>query len=404
MESAAGVTVVALFVLWLGYWAPHLIRDRTELAAARAGDRFSGGLRVVAVSGGTVFSTRPTGQERGGAMTTGTGGSRLTGARPAPLALDPEDMETPAQRRVLAVQRARRAVRARRRFVLTLFLLLASLAAWAAVVAVPLHWVVGVVPTAVLVTALVLGRRAAIRARRAEDAVEAGRRAARQRATQARALANGGPYAPRNRMRVTEATDEVVLATKKGGVLDELLTVPEPVRAKVVDESGAPAAERADDDGAGEESPGVGGGAWDPVPVPLPTYVTKPAAPRVTSGSVSARASDGARKSGAGGDGVRAGGAGAGKPATEGAGANRTDDASARLAAAMRASAGMSTGEKHVSEEPAGDEPAERARAASSDSAAHPDEEELMRPAPRVPDETLAQPLERILARRRAAG
>ncbi|WP_460704326.1 hypothetical protein [Myceligenerans halotolerans] len=400
---------MALFVLWLGYWAPHLIRYRAELAAARTGDRFSGGLRVIAVSGGTVFRTRPTGPRRGGAMTTGTGGSRLTGARPAPLVRAPDDVETPEQRRALAEQRAHRAVRARRRFVLTFLLLLATLAAWACVVVVPLPWGVAASPTALLLTALVLGRRAAIRARRAENAVEAARRAARQRATQARALANGGPYAPRNRMRVTGAGEEVVPAAKKGGVLDELLTVPEPARSKVVDENGAPAAEAAADDAEDEESPGVGGGAWDPVPVPLPTYVTKPPASRVTAKAVAARMSESA-----------------GKGAVGKGGADKTgaDDASARLAAAMRASAGKPAaerppGEKAASARPAGEKPAGRVRVdadagggpgaesapgPSSDAATHPDEEELMRPAPRVRDETLAQPLEQILARRRAAG
>ncbi|MBE1874467.1 hypothetical protein [Myceligenerans pegani] len=370
-------------------------------------------------------------------MTTGTDGSRLTGARPAPLVRTPDDVETPAQRRALAEQRARRAVRARRRFVLTLFLLVTFLAAWAAVVAVPVHWGVAVAPTALLAVALALGRRAAVRARRAEDAIEAARRAARQRATQARALANGGPYAPRNRMRVTGATEEVVPAAKKGGVLDELLTVPEPASAKIVDESGAPAVEGATDGAAGEEGAGVGGGAWAPVPVPLPTYVTKPPAPQVTARPAAARVPDGKTTDGAATDG--AGRAGTGKT---GAGradgtsrAGRSDEASARLAAAMRASAGKpvvsgdpvaersaaerSAGERSAGERPAGERPAEHVRpgaevadgrgtehapAPSSDTAMHPDEEELMRPTPRVRDETLAQPLEQILARRRAAG
>ncbi|MBO0609384.1 hypothetical protein [Myceligenerans salitolerans] len=412
---------MALFVLWLGYWAPHLIRHRAQLAEARVGDRFSGGLRVVAVSGSTVFRTGQTGPSRGGAMTTGTGGSRLTGARPAPLVRNPDEVETPAQRRALAEQRARRAVRARRRFVLTLSLLLASLAAWACVVAVPLHWGVGAAPTALLLGALALGRRAAVRARRTEDAIDAARRAARQRATQARALANGGPYAPRNRLRV-EATDEVVRTTKKGGVLDELLTVPEPERARIVDESGAPAAEAPDGDAEGEESEGVGGGAWDPVPVPLPTYVTKPAAPRPTARLAAPRAAEGTGTDDASQDGVARAGANRAGDSRQG----RADDSSARLAAAMRASAGKPAapeerpaGETAGGGKPAGEWPAERVRAdgdtadesgterapaPSSGAAMHPDEEELMRPTPRVRDETLAQPLDQILARRRAAG
>lgn len=344
-------------------------------------------------------------------MTTGTGGSRLTGARPAPLVRASDDVETPAQRRALAEQRVRRMIHARRRFVLSLFLLLASLAAWIGVAAIPLHWGVAAVPSGFLLAALVLGRRAAIRARRAENAVEAARRAARQRATQARALANGGPYAPRNRMRVTESDPELVPPAKRGGVLDELLTAPEPERAKVVDESGAPAVEGADTDADAGASPGVGGGAWDPVPVPLPTYVTKPSAPQIAAKAAAARMSEAAK-----------GRSGKDAPAPAAA-----DDASARLAAAMRASAGKPgpkpAGEDLGTEQPASEKPAGRGRAevpaagapsggstpgTSSDTVTrpgtHPDEEELMRPAPQVRDETLAQPLEQILARRRAAG
>lgn len=371
-------------------------------------------------------------------MTTGHGGSRLTGARPAPAPRLPDDVVTPEQRRALAEQRARRAVRARRRFALTLVLLLASVAAAVAVVVVPLHWGVAAVPAVLLVTVLALGRRAAVAARRAEQAVETARREARQRATQARALANGGPYAPRNRLRVNGAAEQaggapaeggpaeggelVPAAKKSGGVLDEILTVPEPARAKVVDETGAPAAEPAAE--RPEAATGVGGGAWEPVPVPLPTYVTKPPARRLPARAaevVNGAGADAGAAGQAAGPG-RAGGAGqpAGRsagqasvqPAGGPAGDRPVDDKAARLAAAVRASAGIPTGETpavpaaaaadhqvpgHAS---AAGEPAP----SSSDTTMHPDEEELMRPAPRVREETLAQPLEQILARRRAAG
>ncbi|GAA1860266.1 hypothetical protein [Myceligenerans crystallogenes] len=394
MESAAGLSVMALFVLWLGYLVPQMIRQRAVLAQARAGDRFSGRMRVVAVSGEERRSPR-----RGGAMTTGHGGSRLTGARPAPAPHAPEDVETPEQLRALAGQRARRAVRARRRLALTLVLLLATVAAGVAVVVVPLHWGVTVVPGALLVAVLAMGRRAAVVARRAEQAVETARREARQRATQARALANGGPYAPRNRLRVTGAPGEaaggaevIPAARKSGGVLDELLSVPEPAGAKVVDETGAPAAE----DSAAQEAadaPGVGGGAWEPVPVPLPTYVTKPPARRLPARpAATAPAGDG--RAGAG-------------PADVGrsAAAQPADEKAVRLAAAVRASAGIPTGETPAVRPEREHTPEQDAAAASSSGTVRPPEEdELVRPAPRVRDETLAQPLEQILARRRAAG
>lgn len=324
--------------------------------------------------------------------------------------------ETPAQRKALAEQRTRRAVRARRRLVLTTVVLVATAVAWACVAANLVHWIAATGPTAVLLVLLVAGRRAAIRARRAEESVEAARRAARQRATQARALANGGPYAPRNRMRLSDD------ASRASGVLDEIMTVPEPTRAKIVDESGAPAIEGADDEPAPAEQ-SVGGGAWDPVPVPLPTYVTKaraprlPAAPSVRTEGVESAGGSGTVATGADGSGSATPAAGVTSARTEdpraddGHGGSSSDDSAARLAAAVRASAGFSSGASmsDAAEVPervpgSGEALTSEGAGASSDSGTHPDEEELMRPSPRVRDETLAQPLEQILARRRAAG
>ena len=402
MESAAGLTVVALFVLWFGYVVPQMIQHRVALVEARVEDRNSGGLRVVAVSGRT--------RRRGGAMTNGTH------SRPTPSS----DTETPARRRALAERRSRRAVRARRRLVVTSVVLVATVAAWACVATDLVHWAVAVCPTTLLVALLVAGRRAAVRARRAQEAVDSARRAAQRRATQARALANGGPYAPRNRLRLSDDS------SRAGGVLDEIMTVPEPAPAKIVDESGAPAIEGADDESAPAEQ-GVGGGAWDPVPVPLPTYVTKARAPRLpaapsarTEGVASVdvggsgevvTATDGVAPAGPSGSGVAGGRTG--DPRADAApGRSASDDSAARLAAAVRASAGISSGEASTvdtgdrpDETPgAGEVPTAEAAGPSSATGTHPDEEELMRPAPRVRDETLAQPLEQILARRRAAG
>ncbi len=202
-------------------------------------------------------------------------------------------------------------------------------------------------------------------------------RAARQRATQARALANGGPYAPRNRAQVvglaTRGSDTQTQAIPRVGgknVLDEILDGPEKpkvieVAAEVVDEVSSGTA-APDEPPAGAEPPS--GRAWDPVPVPLPTYVTKPKAPPRQPAALPAGSSSGKGAAGASG---RPGGAGASSavvPGTTAGGAGAGAGSAAKAADAVA-------------------------------------EDELLRgEPPRMKSETLGQPLEEILARRRAAG
>ncbi|MCF4119862.1 hypothetical protein L1785_02610 [Antribacter sp. KLBMP9083] len=362
MESPAGLTAVALFVLWLGYGVPYLVRHRHRLAEARIGDRFSSGLRVVAVGGTeklmanradstTVSAKIESGQ--GGAMAARTPVSRAqTGTPRTGAAVEVRRTMHVPDRLVRLEARARRAARARRRLIVTLLLLLASAAAWAGVVLDTLHWGVASVPSVLLVLVLALGRRAAVAARRADAMWAAARRAARSRATEARVLAGGGPHAPRNRLRVTgvavhgsDTTTQVIprVEKKKRDVLDEILEPePEPVKVVEVDERGVVPAP--------VEEPG--GLAWNPVPVPLPTYVTKPPAPRR-------------------------------EPVPLTGGTPVVPAASAPDAAP-------------------GSAPAEGAVA---DDAARRAEDDLLRgDVPHTRTETLAQPLEEILARRRAAG
>ncbi|WP_125776190.1 hypothetical protein [Antribacter gilvus] len=281
--------------------------------------------------------------------TPGTRGSAAS-TRPG-SALEIQPQLSARQRLVLFEARTRRAARARRRLIVTVLLFLSSAAAWTCVVLDLVHWGAAVAPSALLLLVLIAGRRAAIAARRAEAAWAAARHRARQRATQARALANGGPYVPRNRMRVTgvavhgsEAATQAIPLVEKRDILDEILDEPreEPVTVLEVDAKGvvAPA----------EEALG-GGLAWNPVPVPLPTYVTKPAAPRREPTPLASR-----------GESSRAGA------------------------------------------EPAAEAPSV-AEVLQPDIAEQRAEDELIRgDVPRTRTETLAQPLEEILARRRAAG
>ncbi len=382
VESTAGLTAVALFVLWLGYWLPSMVRRRAELADARVPDRFSGGLRIVAMSGSG---------RRGGAMVndgnrrgTGQGVPRVAHPTPRqglPLQIMVRGRPLTAERIRRVERRARRAARARRRFIVSIFLLVSSVVAWTLVGFDQLHWGAAVASSAMLLFVLFLGRRAARAARRADARWHATVRAARQRATQARALANGGPYAPRNRAQVvglaTRGSDTETQAIPRVGgknVLDEILDGPEKPRvievpAEVVDEAPSGAGSTADAPASADEPPS--GRAWDPVPVPLPTYVTKPRAPQRqpaalppgTAAPASGKASAGT----------------SGRPGDSGP-----------------SGSGSSPGAASGSTTAAG------AAEAGADAIA---EDELLRgEPPRMKSETLGQPLEEILARRRAAG
>lgn len=207
---------------------------------------------------------------------------------------------TPAGRAARSALLERRAARARRRLTVTLLLTVLAAAGWAAVGLGHVPWWGGAAPTALLGVVLVLGRLAVLAARRDDRRWAAEQRSARRQAVQARTLANGGPYAPRNRAgaagrgaRASAAHTQLIPRVGGGarparpaaaetsgdeapsGEGGDVSPEPEPVlepreRPVTVIEQPTP----------GSRPGGVGGEAWDPVPVPLPTYVTKPEAPR----------------------------------------------------------------------------------------------------------------------------
>ncbi|MFB7798501.1 hypothetical protein [Isoptericola sp. NPDC056134] len=438
--SAAGLAVLALFVLWLGFWVPHRLRHRQQLQDARVDDRFSGGLRVLAVAGagGTRGVTTPT----GGATPLLVPGTSSEGGRgERPMGLDDDggasraltapratgQGERPRESRLALFEQ--RAARARRRLLLTVLLLLLTIGGWVVVGLGLVGWYAAAAPTALLLVVLVLGRVAVLQARRADARWVADRKAAQRQATEARALANGGPHAPRNRPRVTghavrpsathtqliprvsapadQASARAVPRTTRrtepaspsarvtvpaDGARGEESAEPEPATRRRATASSerlvfdvraderppAPEPVVVVDPGEGGDAvpagpPPVGSEPWEPVPVPLPTYVTKPAAPRREPRPLPT---------------VPAGRA---IPAGEAA-------RGAALAATVRATLGPTA-------TPAGAPVAERADtldATSSTADATADLTAVDEPRPRT--ETLGLPLDEILARRRAAG
>lgn len=375
---------MALFVLWLGYWLPSLVRRRSELGDSRVADRFSVGLRIVAMSGtgrkgGAIVTD---GRQRG----TGQGVPRVAHPTPKgyPLQIMVRGRPLTAERIRRVERRARRAARARRRLIVSALLLVCSVVAWVLVGFGLVYWGVAAASSAMLLFVLFLGRRAARAARRADARWQATVRAARQRATQARALANGGPYAPRNRAQVTglathgsSTETQAIPRVARKDVLDEILDGPaEPRVIEVAVEPSEP--DVVSPPAAVDDAPS--GRAWDPVPVPLPTYVTKPAAPQRQPAALPAPAGSRAASGPAGAAGSTSSGGAAGRPGAGG----------------MPPSVPVS-GANPVSP---GTTPADDGGAAGSVA-----EDELLRgEPPRMKSETLATPLEEILARRRAAG
>lgn len=286
--------------------------------------RLDGVTTVAAIASGPAGGGRPL---LGGAVTQGRSEDR-THEEEGTHAMGSTDSASPSRgappRRQPASEQSRlallerRAAAARRRLTLTVVLLLASVAVWVVVALGYVPWWAGVVPTAFLGLVLVLGRRAVLAAQRSDAAWLAERRAA---ARAARGTVLGAPPAPRGaRPRVT---GRAVHGSQVSTQMIPRVTPQDLARANATAEalSGTSAAsassprERttassttaAEDSGSEEPATARGdtsvivtevsveatevvevvdedhvpsGRAWDPVPVPPPTYTMKPTAPR----------------------------------------------------------------------------------------------------------------------------
>ncbi|MGW6131985.1 hypothetical protein ACWFNE_18345 [Cellulomonas sp. NPDC055163] len=323
-----GVVVLAVAALWIAYLVPHKLRYRQQLLESRADDRFSGALRVLAVTGPRGREARrdaeaaarasagadcgPTTEKRVGLLTPGRGVPLLTAGRTGGTAVDrphgtqdrisADAARRAAQRRAAhAAAVARRGAAARRRAVLALALLVATVAGWTVVGLSTVTVVAGVVPSVLLGGVLVLGRRAVL-AGRAADAEWEQRRHEAPPATGSVPLVRNPPAAAPARGAAGSASAG---AGVKGRAVHPSEAHTE-VFARIVDKVEGTTAARAPMSSAGRPAtgaipvvmkaetgaePAVSGAAaasaeqadgepWSPVPVPRPTYTTKAAAPR----------------------------------------------------------------------------------------------------------------------------
>ncbi|MBF0722912.1 hypothetical protein [Sanguibacter inulinus] len=218
MGSPAGIVVVAVVVLWLAYLVPQRLRHRQQLLESRVDDRFSGRLRVLAVASGDSSPSKSTTGRSAQAVSQKHGDCTTSSSVDVSLLTPPIGTTVRARRQITdGVQDmerndsygsasrdallARRAAAARRRATLTLGLvvLTALVGVIVAVTSLPV-WTVAV-PAVLLVSVLVLGRRAVLANARA-DAAAREREAAREAARPA-ALRRAGRPAPAVRTTVT---------------------------------------------------------------------------------------------------------------------------------------------------------------------------------------------------------
>ncbi|KQY42879.1 hypothetical protein [Cellulomonas sp. Root137] len=321
MNDLAGPVALALVGLWVAYLVPHKLRHRQQLLESRADDRFSEALRVVAVSDRRIrleassAECGPTASSTAGLLTPGKGLPVATGSATGGTTVDrphgtQDRMTADAARRAAqaraarAASVARRGAAARRRALLAGFLVVATVVGWTVVGLNPLvTWVAGAVPTVLLGSVLVLGRRAVLAGREADEAwaqkiADERRVASGPRTGAMRAVATASRTAPVAKPAPTPAQEapaaplEAPMAFVTGRAVHPSDASTE-VFARIVEDKGesegparhastgqVPVVRRS----VAEQSTGTAAAeddeAWSPVPVPRPTYTMKASAPR----------------------------------------------------------------------------------------------------------------------------
>lgn len=296
-NSPAGVVTLAVAGLWVAYLVPQKLRHRQQLLESRTDDRFSGALRVLAVTDRTSRTARvsdsrarsgatpdcaATGDKRIGLLTPGrgvplvaiggaNGGSAVDRPHGTQDRLSADAARRAAQHRAAQVAAvARRGAAARRRAALAVTLLVASIAGWAVTGLTAVSVAAGIVPSVLFVGVIVLGRRAVVAGQAADVEWE------RRRREHALAPARASAHAPAVTGRAVRPSDSHTEVFAR--ILDEV--DPGPAGATHDASAGAGAVVRrsarqgAQSDGESAE------GEWLPVPVPRPTYTLKSPAPR----------------------------------------------------------------------------------------------------------------------------
>lgn len=309
--SSSGLIYAVIVGAWAAYLVPMWLRRQDELNEARPTERFSTAIRLL--SGRAGMERRYAKDLRARSADEGEQGvhdpdattdsvdvrafavsqTRPQTQAPVPPLPDerPEPGRVPAARRSTdaarrdrsaqaAAERARRSkVLARRRRTITMLFLAFTLGAVvAAVGGLAFLWAPGV--PAVLLSAYIAYLRSQERRRFAYQMDRRQAEVAAQRLRERR---------PRRRPVTEEADPDEPEGPETGADTDPGLSALAADRRALVEQTDH--AEWVDQQRERSRRPGQGGDSWDPVPVPLPTYVTAPVAPRA-SGDVDLGAPD----------------------------------------------------------------------------------------------------------------
>jgi len=289
-NSPAGVVTLAVAGLWVAYLVPQKLRHRQQLLESRTDDRFSGALRVLAVTDRTGRTARvsdsrarsgatpdcaATADKRVGLLTPSrgvplvaiggaNGGSAVDRPHGTQDRLSADAARRAAQHRAAqAAAVARRGAAARRRAVLAVTLLVASIAGWAVTGLTAVTVAAGIVPSVLFVGVLVLGRRAVVAGQAADVEWE------RRRREHALAPARASSHAPAVTGRAVRPSDSHTEVFAR--ILDQVdggTSAATSEAGTVVRRSARQGAQEASED------------EWAPAPVPRPTYTLKSPAPR----------------------------------------------------------------------------------------------------------------------------
>ncbi|KJS55706.1 hypothetical protein VM98_11570 [Streptomyces rubellomurinus subsp. indigoferus] len=304
--SSSGLIYAVIVGAWAAYLVPMWLRRQDELNEARPTERFSTAIRLLAGRSALERrAARALGDEPRDDEHTSDGPPERDEAAPGdPTAREPEPpversapaaapAPVPASVRQDGGERRARLLARRRRMVTVLFLAFALGAVVAAVAGLAFLWVPAV--PAVLLTGYIGHLRRLERQRyevkldraRAAQAAERLRKRERQRAEAAEAApveqshveVPTVPAAPVGREVPGPPVEE------RAGRRPHLRLAVDPEQAAASAGSASAVAEATEHeewvDGMRERG-AAGPDSWEPVPVPLPTYVTAPVAPRVS--------------------------------------------------------------------------------------------------------------------------
>ncbi|MGW2372757.1 divisome protein SepX/GlpR [Kitasatospora sp. NPDC001683] len=292
--SSSGLIYAVIVGAWAAYLVPMWLRRQDELNEARPTERFSTAIRLLAGRSALERrAARALGDEpRDGEQSNDGPPERDEAASGDPVAREPEPpVERPAERpapvRAGGAERRARLLARRRRMVTALFLAFALGAVVAAVAGLAFLWVPAV--PAVLLT-LYIGHLRRLERQRYEvklDRARAAQAAERLRQRERQRTEAPADDRPTVEAPVAEEPDQAAPAEHRSGRRPHLRLAADAGEATVSVPSASAVAEATEHeewvDGMRERG-AAGPDSWEPVPVPLPTYVTAPVAPRVSRG------------------------------------------------------------------------------------------------------------------------